>query len=456
MFQNFYHLREQPFGVNPDPRFLYLSRTHREAFSSLLYRVQMDSGFLAMVAQPGMGKTTLLFHLLHQLRPVARTAFIFQTQCTSHEFLRHLLSEFNCDSSITDTVRMSQKLKSLLLSEANADRRCVVLIDEAQNLQTDVLETIRLLSDFETPRRKLLQIILSGQPELGEKLTHSNLQQLRQRLSCIIHLDRFTPEETATYIAHRLRIAGYPGSVSDLFDSLALARIAQLSQGIPRVINNICFNALSLGFALEKRQIGRSTIEEVACDLGLANKPLFGTEHIQRQDAMAERPARKFETVAQEENPDSQSEVHVPVATVLHGISLGSAPTDGFAKKPDDAELEAAKTQIPVSALPTVTHDSRGRPRLRRTLNRAFLMRGCACLFVFWAAPAMNMPARRDVLHQKPVRPIGDSLLPGSGRSNLTARIPTAAEGKENSPGEACRSVLPNHVETGSPVLSRD
>jgi general secretion pathway protein A len=494
MFQNFYHLQEQPFGVNPDPRFLYLSKTHREAFSSLLYRVQIDSGFLAMAAQPGMGKTTLLFHLLHQLQPKARTAFIFQTQCTPHEFLRHLLSEFNCDTGMTDTVRMSQELKSILLSEANADRRCVVLIDEAQNLQTEVLETVRLLSDFETPRRKLLQIILSGQPELEEKLTHPSLRQLRQRLSCIIHIDRFTSEETAIYMAHRLRIAGYPGRVPDLFDSPALARIAELSQGIPRVINSICFNALSLGFALEKRRISRSIIEEVARDLGLANKPwsdrmdwkksdgvslersdtLFplsdyeegieapaahttiGTEHAQRQDAKAEPAARKLETVMHDESPDPQSEVRAPVATVLPGKSPGSAPTDAFAKKLDDAELEAAKAPIPISALPTVTHDSLGRPRLRRILNRSFLMRRCTCLLVLWVVPSMNVPTRRDVSHQKPVRSVGDSLLPGSGPICLQQEYPTVAEGKENSPGQGCRSGLPNHVGKASPILSRD
>src|SRR4030088_663512 len=112
MFDTYYQLREPPFAIIPDPRFLYLSRTHREAFSSLLYRIQIDSGFLAMIAQPGMGKTTLLYHLLQQLQPVARTAFLFQTQCTSHELLRHLLSEFECDTTITDAVRMSRELKS--------------------------------------------------------------------------------------------------------------------------------------------------------------------------------------------------------------------------------------------------------------------------------------------------------------------------------------------------------
>lgn len=233
----------------------------------------MDSGFLAMIAQPGMGKTTLLFHLLHRLQATARTAFIFQTQCTAHELLRHLLSEFECDTSITDPVRMFQELKTLLLAEANAGRRCVVLIDEAQNLSPEVLETIRLLSNFETPRRKLMNIVLSGQAELGEVLNRAGMRQLRQRLSCIVYLKTFTPAETAHYIAHRLEVAGFPGKISDIFSTQSLIRIAQLSEGVPRVINNLCFNAMSLGYALDTKRIDLEIIEEVASDLGISGTP---------------------------------------------------------------------------------------------------------------------------------------------------------------------------------------
>jgi TonB family protein len=269
MFATFYKLQEQPFGVNPDPRYLYLSKTHREVFSSLLYRIQTDCGFLAMLALPGMGKTTLLFHLLSQLQTTARTAFVFQTQCDSNEFLRYLLSEFGCSANTTDPVRMFQELKTILLAEANAGRRCIVLVDEAQNLQAEVLETIRLLSDFETPRRKLLQIILSGQLELEDKLSHPGLSQLRQRLSSIARLQQFGTEDTILYIAHRLKMAGHNGDLTSLFDRPALARIVILSGGIPRIINNVCFNALSLGFAVGAKQIGSSIIEEVAGDLGI-------------------------------------------------------------------------------------------------------------------------------------------------------------------------------------------
>jgi len=342
MLQTFYQLREQPFGVNPDPRFLYLSRTHREAFSSLLYRIRMDSGFLALIAEPGMGKTTLLFHLLHKLQGTAKTAFIFQTQCTSHELLRQLLSEFECDTNITDPVRMSQELKSLLLAEANAGRRCVVIIDEAQNLGPKVLETIRLLSNFETPRRKLLNIILSGQAELGEMLASADLRQLRQRLSCISYLKRFTPGESALYIAHRLATAGYPGKVSELFSLHALTRIAQLSDGVPRVINNICFNALSLGYALEVSQIDSAIIEEVASDLGLsgghqpsasgaAHPNVAETSDKYTSDAIASYKQEVSDALSEVPEPYAQTE---PEPSPIFQVELpAEAPRAGAAEK---------------------------------------------------------------------------------------------------------------------------
>jgi general secretion pathway protein A len=156
MFLDFYGLREQPFGVTPDPRFLYLSPTHREALASMFYGIDAERGFVALIAKPGMGKTTLLFHLLQQFRPRARTAFVFQTQCTSREFMRFLLLELGCEvGEGQDLVTMHEQFNRCLLEEARAERRFIVVVDEAQNLDPSVLETIRLLSDFETPQAKL-------------------------------------------------------------------------------------------------------------------------------------------------------------------------------------------------------------------------------------------------------------------------------------------------------------
>src|ERR1700682_3354427 len=178
MFLKFFGLREQPFGVTPDPRFLYLSPGHREALASLYYGIESGCGFMALIAKPGMGKTTLVFQLLEKFRTQAPTAFPFQTQCSSREFMRFLLAELGYQDDSQDFVRMHEEFNRRLLQEARAGNRFIVVIDEAQNLSPEVLETVRLLSDFETPRAKLLQIILSGQPELATKLASAGLAQL--------------------------------------------------------------------------------------------------------------------------------------------------------------------------------------------------------------------------------------------------------------------------------------
>src|ERR1700758_3894957 len=207
MFLDFFGLREQPFGVTPDPRFLHLSAGHREALASLYYGIESGRGFLALIAKPGMGKTTLLFHLLEKFRASARTAFLFQTQCNSREFMRFLLAELGYGSDDQDFVRMHEEFNKRLLQEARAGNRFIVVIDEAQNLDPAVLETVRLLSDFETPRAKLMQIVLAGQPELANKLSRPSLAQLRQRISLIGRLGQLPPQETRSYIEYRLKTA---------------------------------------------------------------------------------------------------------------------------------------------------------------------------------------------------------------------------------------------------------
>ena len=253
MFLDFYKLREQPFSDTPDPRFTYLSRTHREALASLFYGLETGRGFLALIAEPGMGKTTLLFHVLELLRRSARTAFLFQTQCDSRELLRYLLADIGIDSQEKDLAWMHEQLKQALIDTASAGKRFVVFIDEAQNLGESVLETIRLLSDFETPHSKLMQIVLAGQPQLADTLARPALAQLRQRISILSRLHPFTPAEVDAYMNHRLKVAG--DESGHLFTPEARAMIAAKSKGVPRNINNLCFNSLSLGYSLGKKEI---------------------------------------------------------------------------------------------------------------------------------------------------------------------------------------------------------
>jgi general secretion pathway protein A len=267
MFLEYYNFIEQPFGVTPDPRFLYLNHMYREALALLWYGIKERRGFLALVAQPGMGKTTLLLQLLRRLRiDSARTVFLFQTCCDSLDVIRHLLLDMNiCPAS--DVASMHHQLNGALEREARAGKQVVFVIDEAQNLSEPVLETVRLLSDFETPHGKLLQIILAGQPPLVRTLLKPEMLQLRQRISMTAFLNSLTSNDVALYIDHRIRVAGYQGL--NLFTRKAVELIAHESQGIPRNINHLCFGALTAGMALRRKKIDREVVEEVAAEQNL-------------------------------------------------------------------------------------------------------------------------------------------------------------------------------------------
>jgi len=264
---DYYKLAEQPFGVTPDPRFLYMTPTHREAMASIFYGVMENRGFSALIAPPGMGKTTLLFELLNRCGQSMRTVFLFQFQPSPEMLLRNLLAELGILDEGKDFAGMQEKLNQTVLQEAKQGKRIVVVVDETQSLPEPVLETLRMLSNFETSQAKLLHIVLSGQPQLAEML-FSSIEQLRQRISIMAVLRPLNAQETHNYIAHRLRVAGYKAA-RPLFTSAAYELIAKYSGGIPRNINNLCFNAMSLGFATKQHIIGREIIDEVFRDLNL-------------------------------------------------------------------------------------------------------------------------------------------------------------------------------------------
>jgi general secretion pathway protein A len=267
MILDFYNLAEQPFGVTPDSRFLYLGPQHREALASLVYGTESNRGFLALIAKPGMGKTSLLYHYLGYLRDKARTAFVFRTDCDSREFIRHVLIDLGIEVTGMDLPAMHDALNRLLTEEMRSGRRFVLVVDEAQNLEEKVLESIRLLSNFETPWMKLMQIVLAGQPQLADRLASPSMAQLRQRVSIVMRIEPFTHKEVDAYIDHRLWIGGCDRP--SLFTVGARKLIAEHSEGIPRNINNLCFNALSLGCALKRKTIDRDIILEVISDLDL-------------------------------------------------------------------------------------------------------------------------------------------------------------------------------------------
>ncbi len=246
MFLEFFGLRQEPFGMTPDPSYLYASKTHSEALASLSLGIADNRGFFALVAQPGMGKTTLLYQLLEKLRDSTRTVLLFQTQCTSRELIEYILQDLGVDARGMGLVAMHGKLNEILFGELLAGKRFVLVVDEAQNLDDSVLETVRMLCNFETHNAKLLQIVLAGQPRLAAKLAQPRLSQLRQRIAVLSHLEPFTVEEAGLYIEHRLKIAGHTGE--PIFNPASIAVIARQSDGIPRNINNICYNSLLLAY----------------------------------------------------------------------------------------------------------------------------------------------------------------------------------------------------------------
>jgi type II secretory pathway predicted ATPase ExeA/phage tail protein X len=260
----FFALREQPFGVTPDPRFLYLTASHREALASLIYGIESKRGFSALIAEPGMGKTTLLFYLLDKLKSTARTAFLFRPDSNTKELLQSLLLDLGLETNPEDVPQMHETLKSALLDDLREGRHFVWVIDEAQDLDSEVLESIRLLSNFETPASKLMHILLAGQPQLAEKLASQELLQLRQRISIMAQLSSLSMTEASDYIRFRVHRAG--GQNDALFSSESLSLIGRASHGIPRNINHLCFACLSLGFVENQKTIQPEIVRQVLAD----------------------------------------------------------------------------------------------------------------------------------------------------------------------------------------------
>ena len=266
LMTDFYGLRDHPFGVSPNPRFLYRSVQHGEALDSLILGIEAQAGFAALIAEPGTGKTTLLFDILTRYREQASIAFVYNTQCSGPELLRYIAMELQIPGgdSEQDPVRWHGMFTSFVTDRART-KPVVIIIDEAQNLGSSALEALRLLSNFEAADHKLMHIIVAGQPQLEENLR--SRPELLQRVTTISRLRRFSPKQIEELIEHRLRIAGYSGS--PLFTSGAMAKIAEASAGVPREINRICMNALQLGFTLQQKEIGVGVIDSVLSELNL-------------------------------------------------------------------------------------------------------------------------------------------------------------------------------------------
>ena len=264
MYTSFFGLQEKPFAITPDPRYLYLSGRHAEALAHLLYGINESGGFIQLTGEVGTGKTTVIRSLLEQLPGHADVALILNPRVTPAEFLLTICEELHIpvpESGRGSTKVLMDLLGRHLLDTHARGRRVVLIVDEAQNLSTETLEQVRLLTNLETATTKLLQIILIGQPELRELLDRAELRQLAQRITGRYHLEPLSPEEAAGYVRHRMRVAG---ATAEAFTPSALREIHRLSHGVPRVINVVCDRALLGAFTREDHRVGAGLIRQAA------------------------------------------------------------------------------------------------------------------------------------------------------------------------------------------------
>jgi general secretion pathway protein A len=287
MYNEYYGLVRSPFEMTPDPSFLYLGEAHREGLATLVYAVNSGKGFVMLTGEVGTGKTTLLHALLGQLDANTNSAFIFNPRLDPTGFFRVLFDELGVGPPCDSKAEYLLSLNHYLIEKLAANERVLLIVDEAQNLSAEMLEEIRLLSNLETPTSKLIQIMLVGQPELQELIDRPDLRQLRQRIALRHHLRPFDETEVSEYVNGRLEKAGYTGR--GIFKKRALKELFRVSEGTPRLINNLCDGALLLGYARQQTTLGSDTIREVAHDLGLITKDEAGRGASNRETADSQK-----------------------------------------------------------------------------------------------------------------------------------------------------------------------
>lgn len=268
MYKKFFGLKENPFNVNPDPRYLFLTGHTQEALACLTYGIETRKGFILLTGEVGTGKTTLINKLLEWLhKERVFTAFVFNPRLSVSQFFDFMMADFGIPCESHQKGQMLLKLNQWLLDRYQAGERAVLVVDEAQNLSPQMLEEIRLLTNLETSTEKLLQIVLAGQPELEQKLNQPQLRQLRQRITLRAKTRQLTLEETQGYIQERMRIAGAENP--DIFSPEAVAAVHRYARGIPRVTNLLCEHALVSAFVDQKNPVPAEIVEEVARDFDL-------------------------------------------------------------------------------------------------------------------------------------------------------------------------------------------
>lgn len=360
MYQDYFGFKEPPFTLTPNPEFLFLSRCHQEAYAHLLYAIEGRAGFIELSGEVGTGKTTIIRTLLGQLSPEKyRSALIFNPTLSPLGLMQEINREFGLFFASNEPRELHQVLNDFLLQENGADRTVVLVIDEAQNLSREVLEQVRLISNLETAKEKLIQIVLVGQPELRGILAREDLRQLNQRISVRYYLDRMDAGDIHAYIRHRIRIAA-EGREPVVFSAEAIRRIARYAKGLPRQINSACDRALLLAYTKDAKEISAKMAVTAIADLTKTKKPSFATRILMALllltftmvAAYLVFSSRTSTDKAQQPLPEVVEKSLIPVSgvAILQELLIKTGHYDGQVTDRFDSVTEAAVRSFQLSA----------------------------------------------------------------------------------------------------------
>jgi general secretion pathway protein A len=314
MYTRYYGFKSRPFDLLPDPRFLYLSKEHELALTHLEYGITDNKGFIVLTGDVGTGKTTLINHLLKKIEPAVNTALIYNTNIDARSFLEMIVRDFGLETGDSRLSTLYNILYQFLLDEYIQGRRSILIIDEAQNMPTETMEEVRMLSNFETEDTFLLQIIMAGQPQLRKRLNDPELAQLSQRISVYYHLPPLERSEIGQYIEYRLKVTGYDSDVP-LFTSNAIEIISEYTKGVPRLISSICDTALVYGYADEIKTIDSDIVQRVIKN----RESIPATSHGQDQHTDNKSHEQTTESIDQPEGMGGR--IHMEVSNLYERLA---------------------------------------------------------------------------------------------------------------------------------------